>query len=95
MASYYSLEISIVFLCQQRKRPLSCGFMHPSVIHNHNQLKIILTIGEVKVCWITIVSNEKQYIDKLMQERRNSIAYALELRLSCTNLSIFFLLILT
>ena len=29
------------------------------------------------------------YIDRLVQERRNSIANALELRLSCTNLSIW------
>ena len=32
--------------------------------------------------------NRILYFDGLMQERRNSIAYALELRLSCTNLSI-------
>ena len=31
---------------------------------------------------------EAGYIDGLMQERSNSIADALELRLSCTNLSI-------
>ena len=30
-----------------------------------------------------------QYIDGLVQERRNSIAIAVELRLSCTNTSIF------
>ena len=29
------------------------------------------------------------YIDELVQERHNSIANALELRLSCTNLSIY------
>ena len=31
----------------------------------------------------------KVHIDGLVQERRNSIAIALELRLSCTNLSIY------
>ena len=30
------------------------------------------------------------YIDGLVQERRNSIVNALELRLICTNLSIYF-----
>ena len=33
-------------------------------------------------------TTEAGYIDGLMQERSNSIADALELRLSCTNLSI-------
>ena len=42
-----------------------------------------------------IISNYKSiitsnsYIDGLVQERRNSIANALELRLSCTNPSIY------
>ena len=31
-----------------------------------------------------------QYLDGLVQERRNSIANAIELRLSCTNLSIWY-----
>ena len=33
--------------------------------------------------------NIDAYIDGLVQERRNSIATALELRLSCTNPSIY------
>ena len=35
------------------------------------------------------LSLQNQHIDWSMQERRNSIAKALELRLSCTNPSIF------
>ena len=39
-----------------------------------------------------MISSEKQFhtcIDGLVQERRNTIANALELRLSCTNLLIY------
>ena len=39
------------------------------------------------ICICIYVMNDK--IDGLMQERRNSIANALELRLSCTNPSIY------
>ena len=38
-------------------------------------------VGRVCVC----VEDVIRYIDGLMQERHNSIAYALELRLSCSN----------
>ena len=40
--------------------------------------------------WLSLASQAKyhqEHIDGLVQERRNSIANALELRLSCTNLS--------
>ena len=32
-----------------------------------------------------IIISPARYVDELMQERRNSFANALELRLSCTN----------
>ena len=37
-----------------------------------------------------MVSIYRQYIDGLVQERRNSSAFAMELRLSCINPSILF-----
>ena len=42
----------------------------------------------MSVLWLCVYLTDLFYIDGLMQERRNSIAYALELRLSCTNPSI-------
>ena len=41
----------------------------------------------VYICYGTYRINE--YIDGLVQERRNSIANELELRLSCTNPSLY------
>ena len=39
--------------------------------------------------YLILAPLDSLHIDGLMQERRNSIAYALELRLSCTNPSIY------
>ena len=51
---------------------------------------IIIIITIVVVAIIVVLEQEhiRSYIDGLVQERRNSIANALELRLSCTNPSI-------
>ena len=38
---------------------------------------------------LEVPPNRDDYFDGLVQERRNSIANALELRLSCTNPSIY------
>ena len=45
--------------------------------------------GAVELCCLLSDSQWDIYIDGLMQERSNSIANALELRLSCTNPSIW------
>ena len=42
----------------------------------------------VLVAWNSDSFNDKEYNDGLVQERRNSSALAMELRLSCTNSSI-------
>ena len=50
-----------------------------------------LIYSDIFVKYISCLDIDWVYIDGLMQERRNSIANALELRLSCTNPSISYL----
>ena len=52
----------------------------------HNRFHAYWCPGDARNCSIS-----NHYIDALVQERRNSIASALELRLSCINPSIFIL----
>ena len=67
-------------------------------IHTHTESQSMVTDSSYVshiLHWqgATNVNNEKRYIlyiDGLVQERRNSIANALELRLPCTNPSISF-----
>ena len=53
-----------------------------------NDVSVAMTIGRSRCDVICIINKQQQmsvhHIDRLVQERRNSIANALELRLSCT-----------
>ena len=55
--------------------------------HNMETLSALLALceGNLLVTVATHLPETKIHIDGLVQERRNSIAYALELRLPCTN----------
>ena len=51
----------------------------------HEHFKGIVIKGTVSTLPRHVIWKNQTYIDGLVQERRNSIANALELRLSCTN----------
>ena len=64
------------------KVDIHCHYLHWLCRNNNRQYCKVLT--EVAETWLNTT-----HIDKLVQERRNSIANALELRLPCTNQSIY------
>ena len=72
-----------------------CGILSPFSGQNHEKNKLQappLCCFHSLVHSLTYPPNHldlHRHIDGLVQERRNSIAYALELRLSCTNPSIW------
>ena len=59
------------------------GMNHAAI--NHTIVLLAFTVTKLN----KNISFSWTYIDGLVQERRNSIANAMELRLSCTNLSIW------
>ena len=60
---------------------------------NANCIYPVLDLGQYYVCWWVVPRHQWDDIDGLVQERRNSSAIAMELRLSCTNPSLLMLLI--
>ena len=59
----------------------------------HKYMNLNRAISKLLVCYERHTQRRTaHYIDELLQERRNSNALAMELRLSCTNPSIYLVL---
>ena len=65
-------------------------WIHYARLHNHNKAKHNKTMCIFLGIYCTLVVNSRYlHVDGFVRERRNSIANTLELRLSCTNPSMF------
>ena len=67
----------------------AAGYWNHPITLKHVYVKYVLVKSVLRVLWGHAMKRQQSGIDGLVQERRNSSAAAMELRLSCTNTSVY------